>query len=170
MPRSAAATGSVDFILAVEDIPARVVEQVRHLARLKAERKLDGFQEEVRKNLAKITTLLRSKTGHDFAHYKESTCIRRVQRRMHVHQLTSASDYLELLRKDPAEPEALFRDLLIGVTRFFRDDKAFDALKTRYSVQWLVELTAAANYFALLSGIVNAFEVTAPADGDKLPV
>src|SRR6266568_2878300 len=131
MPRSAAATGSVDFILAVEDIPARVVEQVRHLARLKAERKLDGFQEEVRKNLAKITTLLRSKTGHDFAHYKESTCIRRVQRRMHVHQLTSASDYLELLRKDPAEPEALFRDLLIGVTQFFRDGKAFDALKTR---------------------------------------
>jgi len=131
MPRAAAATGSVDFILPVEDIPARLVEQVRHLAKLRQERKLDGFREEVRKNLAKITALLRSKTGHDFTHYKESTCIRRVQRRMHVHQLTSASDYLELLRKDPAEPEALFRDLLIGVTQFFRDGKAFDALKTR---------------------------------------
>jgi two-component system CheB/CheR fusion protein len=131
MPRSAAATGSVDFVLAVEDIPARLVEQVRHLARLKAERRLDGFREEVRKNLAKITTLLRAKTGHDFAHYKENTCIRRIQRRMHVHQLTSASDYLELLRTDAAEPEALFRDLLIGVTQFFRDGKAFDALKAR---------------------------------------
>jgi two-component system CheB/CheR fusion protein len=131
MPRSAAATGSVDFILPVEDIPARLVEQVRHIAKLRQERKLDGFREEVRKNLAKIAALLRSKTGHDFTHYKESTCIRRVQRRMHVHQLTSASDYLELLRKDAAEPEALFRDLLIGVTQFFRDGKAFDALKTR---------------------------------------
>jgi hypothetical protein len=50
------------------------------------------------------------------------------------------------------------------------DQAAFEALKKRYSVQWLVELTAAANYFALLSGVVNAFEVAAPADGDKLPV
>ena len=50
------------------------------------------------------------------------------------------------------------------------DQAVFDALKNRYSVQWLVELTAAANYFALVSGIVNAFEVAAPTDGDKLPV
>jgi hypothetical protein len=49
------------------------------------------------------------------------------------------------------------------------DQAAFDALKNRHGVQWLVELTAAANYFALLSGVVNAFEVAAPADGDKLP-
>src|SRR5260370_34339520 len=107
MPRSAAATGSVDFSLPVEDIPARLVEQVRHIAKLRQERKLDGFREEVRKNLAKITALLRSKTGHDFTHYKESTCIRRIHRRMHVHQLTSASDYLELFRKGADEREAL---------------------------------------------------------------
>jgi len=50
------------------------------------------------------------------------------------------------------------------------DQAAFDALKKRHNAQWLVELTAAANYFALLSGVVNAFEVAAPADGDKLPV
>ena len=50
------------------------------------------------------------------------------------------------------------------------DQAVFDALQKRYGVQWLVELTAAANYFALLSGIVNAFEVAAPPDGDKLPV
>jgi two-component system, chemotaxis family, CheB/CheR fusion protein len=130
MPRSAVASGSVDFILPVEDIPARLVEQVRHIAELRQERKLDAFREEVRRNLAKITALVRAKTGHDFAHYKESTCIRRVERRMHVNQVTSVSDYLELLRKNEAEPEALFRDLLIGVTQFFRDSKAFDALKT----------------------------------------
>ncbi len=50
------------------------------------------------------------------------------------------------------------------------DQKTFDALKNRHGAQWLVELTAAANYFALLSGVVNAFEVAAPPDGDKLPV
>ena len=49
------------------------------------------------------------------------------------------------------------------------DQKTFDALKSRHDAQWLVELTAAANYFALLSGVVNAFEVAAPPDGDKLP-
>ena len=49
------------------------------------------------------------------------------------------------------------------------DQAVFDALRKRHSVQWLVELTAAVNYFALLSGVVNAFEVAAPADGDKLP-
>ena len=50
------------------------------------------------------------------------------------------------------------------------DQAAFDALQKRFGVQWLVEMTAAANYFAMLSGVVNAFDVAAPADGDKLPL
>jgi alkylhydroperoxidase family enzyme len=68
------------------------------------------------------------------------------------------------------EPE---REIVTYVRQLMRtnrtDQAAFDALKNRHGVQWLVELTAAANYFALLSGVVNAFEVAAPADGDKLP-
>jgi 4-carboxymuconolactone decarboxylase len=71
--------------------------------------------------------------------------------------------------KLPAEE----RDVVNYVRQLMRTNRAdqasFDALKNRYSVQWLVELTAAANYFALLSGVVNAFEVAAPPDGDKLP-
>jgi 4-carboxymuconolactone decarboxylase len=71
--------------------------------------------------------------------------------------------------KLPAEE----RDVVNYVRQLMRtnhaDQASFDALKNRYSVQWLVELTAAANYFALLSGVVNAFEVAAPPDGDKLP-
>src|SRR5687767_10306305 len=71
------------------------------------------------------------------------------------------------LQPDEAEIVTYTRQLM----RQNRVDQAtFDVLKNKYGVQWLVELTAAANYFALLSGVVNAFEVAAPADGDKLPV
>jgi len=131
MPRSAAASGIVDFILPVEEMPARLMEQAKHLAELSKQRSVDGFREELRRNLPKIAVLLRSKTGHDFTHYKQSTCIRRIERRMQVVQLASVADYLELVRKDEREAEALFRDLLIGVTQFFRDRKAFDALKSQ---------------------------------------
>jgi two-component system, chemotaxis family, CheB/CheR fusion protein len=128
MPRSAAASGIVDFILPVEEMPERLVEQAKHLAELSKQRTVDGFREELRRNLPRITTLLRAKTGHDFGHYKQSTCIRRIERRMQVVQLSSVAEYVELVRKDEREAEALFRDLLIGVTQFFRDRKAFDAL------------------------------------------
>src|SRR5205807_10293677 len=111
MPRSAAAAGIVDFILPVEDMPARIVEHARHAAKLVRERGPDAFRDEIRKHLTKIAILLRSKTGHDFSQYKESTCIRRIQRRMQVVQLASVAAYVELLRKDPGEVEALFHDL-----------------------------------------------------------
>ena len=77
-------------------------------------------------------------------------------------------------RKDPAGLPVEEREIVTYAEQLICnnrvDQAAFDALKNRHGVQWLVELTAAANYFALLSGIVNAFEVAAPPDGDKLPV
>jgi 4-carboxymuconolactone decarboxylase len=85
-------------------------------------------------------------------------------------------DVIDLLRAkgDPGKLPAEEREIVTYVRQLMRtnrvDQAAFDALKNRYGAQWLVELTAAANYFALLSGVVNAFEVAAPADGDKLPV
>jgi 4-carboxymuconolactone decarboxylase len=84
-------------------------------------------------------------------------------------------DVIDLLRAkgDPAALPAEEREIVIYVRQLMRtnriDQSAFDALNKRHNAQWLVELTAAANYFALLSGMVNAFEVAAPADGDKLP-
>jgi 4-carboxymuconolactone decarboxylase len=83
---------------------------------------------------------------------------------------------IDLIRAkgDPGKLPALEREIVTYTRQLMRtnrvDQPVFDALKSRYSVQWLVELTAAANYFALLSGIVNAFEVAAPPDGDKLAV
>jgi 4-carboxymuconolactone decarboxylase len=86
-----------------------------------------------------------------------------------------SEEVIDLLRAkgDPGKLPAPEREVVTYVRQLMRgnraDQAAFDALKNRHGVQWLVELTAAANYFALLSGVVNAFEVAAPADGDKLP-
>jgi 4-carboxymuconolactone decarboxylase len=86
-----------------------------------------------------------------------------------------SEEVIDLLRAkgDPGKLPAPEREVVTYVRQLMRgnraDEAAFDALKNRHGVQWLVELTAAANYFALLSGVVNAFEVAAPADGDKLP-
>jgi 4-carboxymuconolactone decarboxylase len=85
-------------------------------------------------------------------------------------------EIIDLLRAkgDPAALPAEEREIVTYTRQLMRtnrvDQAAFDALQKRHNAQWLVELTAAANYFALLSGVVNAFEVAAPPDGDKLPV
>jgi 4-carboxymuconolactone decarboxylase len=84
-------------------------------------------------------------------------------------------EVIDLLRAkgDPGKLPAEERDIVTYVRQLMRtnrvDQAIFDALKNRHDAQWMVELTAAANYFAMLSGVVNAFEVAAPADGDKLP-
>jgi len=84
-------------------------------------------------------------------------------------------EVIDLLRAkgDPAKLPAEERDIVTYIRQLMRtnrvDQTVFDALKNRHDAQWMVELTAAANYFAMLSGVVNAFEVSAPPDGDKLP-
>jgi 4-carboxymuconolactone decarboxylase len=86
-----------------------------------------------------------------------------------------ADEVIDLLRAkgDPGKLPADEREIVIYVQQLVRanrvDQAAFDALHKRYGTQWLVELTAVANYFGILAGIVNAFEVAAPPDGDKLP-
>ena len=80
--------------------------------------------------MKKIFILLRSQTGHDFSQYKPSTINRRIQRRMAVHQIDTMDGYVRYLQqKTPSEVDALFRDLLIGVTNFFRDPEAFKVLE-----------------------------------------
>jgi 4-carboxymuconolactone decarboxylase len=85
-------------------------------------------------------------------------------------------EVIDLLRAkgDPGKLADEEREIVTYVRQLMRtnrvDQKAFDALKSRHDAQWMVELTAVANYFAMLSGVVNAFDVAAPPDGDKLPV
>ena len=128
MPQSAIATGLVDLPLPVEAIPAKLVD---YAARFAAASGTDDERQaaSARKAREAICEVLRERVGHDFGGYKEKTFLRRVQRRMQVLQLVTLDAYVEHLRQDPEEARLLFRDLLIGVTHFFRDAEAFQALE-----------------------------------------
>jgi two-component system, chemotaxis family, CheB/CheR fusion protein len=131
MPRSAIATGLVDHVLPVERMPAVLLDYARHAAALRDAQVGPAGPEEFAAELPRIFGLLRNRTGHDFAHYKRNTIVHRIQHRMQLLQLTRPKAYREYLRDKPAEIMVLFRDLLIGVTHFFRDREAFVALQTR---------------------------------------
>jgi two-component system CheB/CheR fusion protein len=131
MPMSATATGLVDYVLSIEEMPAKLVAYSKHLLSVEPHKDADGTRLDAGEHLAKICSLLRSKLGHDFSQYKEKTLVRRIQRRMQVLQIDAMPDYIDRLRKEPSECELLFRELLIGVTHFFRDPPAFDALEAQ---------------------------------------
>ncbi len=128
MPRNAEATGLVDQVLSPAEIPACLVEYLEHVRDEAGQGALDQSRREVREEIAKICGLLKVATGHNFRGYKEPTFLRRVQRRMQVLRLASIVEYEKRLRSDPKELRQLFRELLVSVTGFFRDAKAFDAL------------------------------------------
>ncbi|MCV2351374.1 chemotaxis protein CheB [Paucibacter sp. Y2R2-4] len=125
MPRAALATGVVDFEMPASDMGAKLLAYARHGGARLRPSESSGKQES---ELRKIFVLLRAQTGHDFSNYKPTTICRRIDRRMAVHQIESVEAYARYLQQSPAEVEALFRDLLIGVTNFFRDPEAFQAL------------------------------------------
>ncbi len=128
MPRNAIATGIVDYELAPNEMPAQLLSYVDHVFRkLPLPGPLLGSKSG--NALQKIFAWLRTQTGHDFSQYKRSTIDRRIGRRMAVHEIDDIGDYVKLLEHTPAEVVALFRDLLIGVTNFFRDSKAFNVLE-----------------------------------------
>lgn len=130
MPRSAIATGLVDFVLPPAEMPAKLIAYVAHAfgkspaPALIPEPKAENV-------LKKIFILLRAQTGHDFSQYKPSTINRRIERRMAIHQIENIDGYVRFLQHNATEVEALFHDLLIGVTNFFRDPEAFAALENQ---------------------------------------
>ena len=129
MPRSVLATGLVDFELPPGEMAKALLAYVAH-----ASKNLYTRSEAIKTPLLanamkKIFILLRSQTGHDFSQYKKSTIERRIERRMAVHQIASPEIYVKYMQQTSPEVEALFRDLLIGVTNFFRDTEAFQALE-----------------------------------------
>jgi two-component system CheB/CheR fusion protein len=129
MMRSALRTGMVDFVLPLEKIPGKLFDYFHHLVEVDGRKGPDGVRQEAADHLTQICTLLRLRTGHDFSGYKDKTVARRVQRRMQVLQIDEVPDFIARLRKDPQEVDALLQDLLIGVTNFFRDPAAFEALE-----------------------------------------
>ena len=129
MPHSAIASGQVDFILPPKEIAGKLV-QIAHHPYLKQQ--LANLTEDVpvkETDLGKIFVLLRAHTGIDFTYYKHTTILRRIKRRMMLHQLDEMKDYVKFLRQHPKELDILFQDMLINVTSFFRDPETFEALK-----------------------------------------
>ncbi|MCW8890129.1 MAG: PAS domain-containing protein [Sedimenticola sp.] len=134
MPRSAMATGLVDYVLDPADMPQQLISYIQHPYAKKTENSEELLSDE--DGVHRIFAMLREETGVDFTYYKPSTMIRRIERRMSVNQTLSLRDYVMFLEKYHGEVEALYRDLLIGVTNFFRDPKAFKLLEEK----WLPEL------------------------------
>lgn len=123
MPRSARESGAADFCLAPEAIADEILRISSH-PYLRRSLALPQFQE----HLGKLAALLKQSFGIDLAHYKPTTIERRIQRRMAVHRLERIDQYLRLCLTDPKELSDLHKDLLINVTRFFRDQEPFEVL------------------------------------------
>src|SRR5271166_1180814 len=128
MPRSAIMTGAVDLVLSVAKIPETLAKYGRQLVLNGERRKGLAPDDHPPDRLAEIIDLLHTKTGHDFALYKPGTLLRRIERRMALAAVTDIGRYLDMIRQDSGELDLLAKDLLINVTSFLRDPKAFELL------------------------------------------
>jgi two-component system, chemotaxis family, CheB/CheR fusion protein len=129
MPRSALDTGVVEATLSPEEMPQAIGEHVHRRSLGFAGREVGRPDGEAGHGVEAIFKLLRDEYGIDFSHYKPNTVARRIERRLSLNQSVDLDDYVERLRNDPQELNSLYRDLLIGVTRFFRDRESFDRLE-----------------------------------------
>jgi two-component system, chemotaxis family, CheB/CheR fusion protein len=128
MPDAAIASGIVDIVAPVEQIPDRLANYAHSFRLLEGQTAREEDSADLRQRYKPIYRVLLNQVGHDFSGYKEKTFSRRVRRRMQVVGITRLEDYIALLQKDSDEVTLLFRDLLIGVTNFFRDPEAFESL------------------------------------------
>lgn len=129
MPHSAIAAGCVDFVLSPQNIAHELARIGQHPYLRSESLKTDQALPADEDNMHKIFLLLRQVSGTDFTYYKQSTILRRIKRRILLHKLERLEDYVRYLQGNTAEVEALFHDLLINVTQFFRDPEVFERLK-----------------------------------------
>jgi two-component system CheB/CheR fusion protein len=127
MPNSAIASVPVDILAAANELPEKLVALIKFTPVIAEKLILD----ENKPNLEKIVILLRTQTGHDFSFYKKNTMYRRIERRMRIHHTDKIASYVSFLQKNPKELDILFKELLIGVTNFFRDSEVWNMLKDR---------------------------------------
>ncbi|MFO7781671.1 MAG: CheR family methyltransferase [Spirochaetia bacterium] len=127
MPQAAIDSGAVDHVSNPKGLATELLDYAAHFAK-RRENEEDG-EEEIEEQMNKIFVILRRQIGHDFSAYKESTVQRRLKRRLDVHKVDALEEYVRYLQNSPREVELLFRDLLIGVTQFFREPEAFEKLK-----------------------------------------
>lgn len=135
MPRNAISTGKVDFVLPVAQMPNKLIEIWRNskIIRLPEEGLAPVVDErqQAEEALREVLGAVRTRTGHDFTHYKRATVLRRIERRMQVTTTPDLPAYRDYLRQNPPEAKLLLQDLLIGVTNFFRDPAAWQTLESK---------------------------------------
>jgi len=129
MPRQAIDTGLTDFVLCPSEMPARLVSFAGYYKKKFIETRPTATAT-LPNYLEKVFLLLRQYTRHDFSQYKPATLNRRIERRMAVNQIDNIANYVSFLEQHPEEAQALFKDLLVSVTGFFRDKEAFVVLKS----------------------------------------
>jgi two-component system CheB/CheR fusion protein len=136
MPRAAIETGLADFVLPVAQMPAKLAGLWRNAEQIRlppagddAEAPTSPPGQADEEALRDILHTLRTRSGHDFSKYKRATVLRRIERRLQVREVQDLAGYRDMLRLDAGESQALLQDMLIGVTQFFRDRDAFDALE-----------------------------------------
>jgi two-component system CheB/CheR fusion protein len=126
MPRSATAAVIADIVAPAEELPARLINFLKFAPTIKIDQDIETKN---KSNLDKIIILLREQTGNDFSLYKKNTLFRRVERRKILHQIDKIQNYVRFLQENPKEVDILFKELLIGVTSFFRDNAIWDKLR-----------------------------------------
>jgi len=127
MPRAAIDSGLADVIAPAQELPQKILRYLQHTPpNIPASAGISAKDE---RELAKVLVLLRTQTSHDFSLYKKSTIYRRIERRMGLHELSEIAAYVRYLQENPQESELLFKELLIGVTSFFRDPAVWDDLR-----------------------------------------
>jgi two-component system CheB/CheR fusion protein len=137
MPNSAKETVNPDIVASANEIPEKLIAFLNKIPFNSRDLITDDKN---KTNLQKIDSLLRTHTGHDFSLYKKNAQYRRIERRMNVHQIDKITSYVRFLQENPKEIEILFRELLIGVTNFFRDTAIWEKLKEKILPELLNEL------------------------------
>ena len=129
MPRSAIDSGLADIVAPVDDLPGRIIAYLQRTPLRHTPEQ--ALEDKTQSALEKAIILLRTHTGHDFSLYKKNTFYRRIERRMGIHQITKIADYVRYLQENSQELDLLFKELLIGVTSFFRDPACWEELRKR---------------------------------------
>lgn len=126
MPRNAIEAVMPDIVAPVEELPAKLIALLKYFPKINTEGEV---YVKSKSSIDKIIILLREQSGHDFSMYKKSTLMRRIERRKGIHQIDTIQTYVRFLQENPKEVELLFKELLIGVTGFFRDALVWEKLK-----------------------------------------
>lgn len=128
MPRSAIDAGLADIVAPVGELPSKILAYLQ--CALPISRSEEPLEDRTQSALEKVIVLLRTHTGNDFTLYKRNTLHRRIERRMGIHQITKMTGYVRCLQENSQELDLLFKELLIGVTNFFRDPAVWEELRT----------------------------------------